>query len=431
MKDQNNNMREIDKLAEDVNSWWSNTFIFIKKTRVKTWQGVFILAFIAGAAAAVIWSVSLDIKQDSSAEVGKATLKISPDNYVALVGEIFDVDVILDTNNNSVVVSKIILTYNPQDFELQSWDTSKSVFSKNNPCISENKSCELVFEDKGSGKITLILPTPKPGVKTASGKVAKIFFKSLREVTSGDNNFKLLFVSNANYSDSDVILDDGKGTDVLGSVVNSTITALNSLCTNFAYSDWGGCQPDGTQTRTLTSSLPAGCKGGNPVLVQSCGRDESKNNGSKNIESNNIECVDFSYSEWGACRSNNTQRRKMLSGIPDGCKGGTPSLEQACVFQPVVDKSLAVNISSKKPKRNSDVVYSGSSFSADDQVTVFMYKKKKSRRLYLPSQTVSIDSQGNFSANVKAPASKGTYYWYVIDEATGKMSKLNKIKVKK
>lgn len=417
MKDQNNNMREIDKLAKDVNSWWSNTFVFIKKTRVKTWQGVFILAFIAGAVVAVIWSISLDIKRDSSAALGKATLKISPDSYVALVGETFGLDVILDTNANNVVLSKVTLTYNPQDFELQGWDTSKSVFSKNNPCVFENKSCELVFEDKGAGKVTLVLPIPKPGVKTASGKVASFSFKSLREATTGDSNFKLLFVSEGNYSDSDVILDDGKGTDILGSVVNGAITVLNSLCTNFSYSDWGGCQPDGTQTRTLASSLPSGCKGGNPVLVKACG-DENKT------------CA-FEYSEWGACRSNNTQKRKIVSGIPDGCKGGTPSIEQTCVFQPVLDKSLVATISSKKPERNSSVVYSGSSFSADDQVTVFMYKKKKSRRLYLPSQTISIDPQGNFSANVKAPASKGTYYWYVIDEATGKMSKLNKIKVKK
>lgn len=426
MKDQNNNMREIDKLAEDVDSWWSNTFVFIKKTRVKTWQGVFILAFIAGAAAAVIWSVSLNVYQDSSAAVGKATLKISPDNYVALVGEIFDADVILDTNNNSVVVSKIILTYNPQDFELQGWDMSKSVFSKNNLCISGNKSCELIFEDKDAGKITLILPIPKPGVKTASGKVVSLSFKSLREVTTGDSNFKLLFVSEGNYSDSDVIIDDGKGTDVLGSVVNSSITALNSLCASFTYSDWGGCQPDGTQTRALASSLPAGCKGGNPVLVQSCGRDESKKD-----ETKRSECADFSYSEWGVCRSNNTQKRKAVSGIPAGCQNGSPLLEQTCIFQPIVDSSLIASISTKKPKRNSMIALSGNSFSADDQVTVFMYKKKKSRRLYLPSQTISVDSQGGFSSKIKAPASKGVYYWYVIDEATGRMNKLNKIKVKK
>ena len=37
-----------------------------------------------------------------------------------------------------------------------------------------------------------------------------------------------------------------------------------TACTSFSYSAWGACQSDSTQTRTLTSSLPAGCTGGTP-----------------------------------------------------------------------------------------------------------------------------------------------------------------------
>lgn len=43
-----------------------------------------------------------------------------------------------------------------------------------------------------------------------------------------------------------------------------------TTCTSFTYSDWGACQPDGTQTRTVVSSSPEGCTGGTPVLTQSC-----------------------------------------------------------------------------------------------------------------------------------------------------------------
>jgi hypothetical protein len=43
-----------------------------------------------------------------------------------------------------------------------------------------------------------------------------------------------------------------------------------STCTSFTYSDWGACQPDGKQTRTVISSSPSGCMGGSPVLEQSC-----------------------------------------------------------------------------------------------------------------------------------------------------------------
>jgi hypothetical protein len=59
--------READALAEDINSWWGKTFIFIKKTRVKTWKGIFILAFSSGTIAATIWMVSFNIQTSSKA----------------------------------------------------------------------------------------------------------------------------------------------------------------------------------------------------------------------------------------------------------------------------------------------------------------------------------------------------------------------------
>ena len=43
-----------------------------------------------------------------------------------------------------------------------------------------------------------------------------------------------------------------------------------TTCTSFTYNSWGACQPDGTQTRTVRTSSPAGCTGGNPVTSQSC-----------------------------------------------------------------------------------------------------------------------------------------------------------------
>jgi len=52
---------------------------------------------------------------------------------------------------------------------------------------------------------------------------------------------------------------------------NITIICQNITCTSFTYSDWGACQPNNTQTRTITSSSPAGCTGGTPeALSQPC-----------------------------------------------------------------------------------------------------------------------------------------------------------------
>ena len=38
------------------------------------------------------------------------------------------------------------------------------------------------------------------------------------------------------------------------------------MCTSWAYSNWGTCSASGQQTRTILSSSPSGCSGGNPVI---------------------------------------------------------------------------------------------------------------------------------------------------------------------
>ncbi|HET9594942.1 MAG TPA: cytochrome c [Anaeromyxobacteraceae bacterium] len=45
-------------------------------------------------------------------------------------------------------------------------------------------------------------------------------------------------------------------------------------------------------------------------------------------------CTAFTYSAWGACQSSNTQTRTVLSSSPTGCVGGNPVLSQACTFVP-------------------------------------------------------------------------------------------------
>ncbi|MFA4817204.1 MAG: hypothetical protein WC608_00580 [Parcubacteria group bacterium] len=55
-------MRPVDELAQKTYSWWGKAFVFIKKTKIKTWQGVFLLAFITGIIIAFIWTASLNIK---------------------------------------------------------------------------------------------------------------------------------------------------------------------------------------------------------------------------------------------------------------------------------------------------------------------------------------------------------------------------------
>lgn len=55
--------REVDELTQDVHSFWKRTFVLIKKTNVKTWKAIFIIAFIAGIAAALVWNISIKVKR--------------------------------------------------------------------------------------------------------------------------------------------------------------------------------------------------------------------------------------------------------------------------------------------------------------------------------------------------------------------------------
>jgi mono/diheme cytochrome c family protein len=97
-------------------------------------------------------------------------------------------------------------------------------------------------------------------------------------------------------------------------------TTPPAACT-YTYGVWGTCQSDGTQTRTVTASSPAGCTG-TPVLTQAC----------TYVPPAPAACS-YTYSAWNACQSTNTQTRTVLGSMPAGCTG-TPVLTQACTYVP-------------------------------------------------------------------------------------------------
>jgi mono/diheme cytochrome c family protein len=99
-----------------------------------------------------------------------------------------------------------------------------------------------------------------------------------------------------------------------------------TTCSSFTYSTWGACQPDGTQTHTVIASSPTGCTGGTPSLSQAC-----------TYVPPVTTCSSFTYSTWGACQSNGTQTRTVATSSPAGCTGGTPAaLSQTCTYVPPV-----------------------------------------------------------------------------------------------
>jgi glucuronoarabinoxylan endo-1,4-beta-xylanase len=130
---------------------------------------------------------------------------------------------------------------------------------------------------------------PKTGVKTSAYKHPSTGKFVIVAINSNNNSETLNFTlkdislnSVTPYITTDT-LDISQSTDI--TVNNNTFTAslpaksvttfvgnylTQTQCTSFTYSPWSSCQPNGTQTRTVISSSPSGCTGGNPVTTQSC-----------------------------------------------------------------------------------------------------------------------------------------------------------------
>ena len=141
------------------------------------------------------------------------------------------------------------------------------------------------------------------------------------------------------------------------------LASCAQTCTSFTYSAWSTCI-NGIQTRTVTSSFPAGCTGGNPILTQTCtplctesdwiytlsptvcpstglqtktwtkigSCSGGVNHPSTEIISctpNVTTCTSFNYTNWSTC-INGIQTRVIISSFPINCTGGNPITTQQC-----------------------------------------------------------------------------------------------------
>lgn len=98
-----------------------------------------------------------------------------------------------------------------------------------------------------------------------------------------------------------------------------------SPCSLWTYSPWSTCT-NGTQTRTATGT-PTGCTGTAPLaLTQSCSSPCS-----------------IIYSDFGPCQPNGTQIRTEVSRSPNGCTG-TPLLSQSCIYTPPPVATLKMSV---------------------------------------------------------------------------------------
>jgi|GEM_PF-4170353 len=100
----------------------------------------------------------------------------------------------------------------------------------------------------------------------------------------------------------------------------STTTTPPAACT-YTYNVWGACQSNNTQTRNVLTTSPSGCTG-TPLTSQAC----------VYTPPTPTACT-YTYNTSSPCLSNNTQAITVATALPAGCTG-TPATSQACVYTP-------------------------------------------------------------------------------------------------
>ena len=108
----------------------------------------------------------------------------------------------------------------------------------------------------------------------------------------------------------------------IASALSSTpsTTTPPAACT-YTYNVWGACQSNNTQTRNVLTTSPSGCIG-TPLTSQAC----------VYTPPTPTACT-YTYNTSGPCLSNNTQAITVATALPAGCTG-TPATSQACVYTP-------------------------------------------------------------------------------------------------
>lgn len=149
-----------------------------------------------------------------------AELALSPSSKTVGVGETFSVNISVNTNGQNVVAVGAYLSYDATKLKVVSIDTSKSVLTM---------AAENIF-NSNTGRIKISRTKPTPGINTANGNLATINFKALAPVSSTKVDF-IVTGRGVSGTDSDILLDDGKGTDILSLVKNGVykITTAGSV----------------------------------------------------------------------------------------------------------------------------------------------------------------------------------------------------------
>ena len=132
----------------------------------------------------------------SFAQASGASLYFSPNSGTFYVGNTFDVSVFLNTGGNNINAVKADLKFDPKKLQIVNPATGKSFISI---------WAVPPFYSNTEGKMSFQGGIPSPGINTSSGSALTITF---RTIEPGETAIRF-------FDSSKVLLDDGKGTNVL------------------------------------------------------------------------------------------------------------------------------------------------------------------------------------------------------------------------
>lgn len=132
-------------------------------------------------------------------QAASSSLYLSPSSGSFLVGSTFTVSIFVNTDGNNINAIKADLKFDPRKLQIASPTTGKSFVSV---WISQPSYSNI------DGFIYFQGGTPSPGINTSSGLVSTI---TLRVIAPGETTISFL-------DSSQVLLDDGKGTNILSSL---------------------------------------------------------------------------------------------------------------------------------------------------------------------------------------------------------------------
>ena len=156
-----------------------------------------------------------------------ATLSLFPAGGLYSANENFTISIYVNTGGQNVVAVGANLFYDKTNFQAVSIDLSGSDFTN---------TFENVI-DSTNGEIKITQAKPSPGVNSSQGLVAKINFKALNFIAPTNDNFIFDFTPGSTV-DSNIVLDDGHGTDIISGVYNEKFSVdQTAISTNDTVGD--------------------------------------------------------------------------------------------------------------------------------------------------------------------------------------------------